>query len=351
MMKDSIIGRWEIGSEFCDSPPFFGRVVNWPGDKKYFLSSGRTPVILLKEKLKGKTLYCPNYYCLDVLNYWISHGINLSFYDVKFENGYFKVKLDSIKPNSAILAVNYFGSENGLFWRSFQDRNDFLLIEDHTHDPVSSWALSSKADYAFSSLRKTLPITDGCIFWSPNGSKLPPAPSSSFDSELKRQAMSLKQKYLNDQPVDKSKFLKLYELAEDMLIKSEPQLISDNSKHSFPVGYPEDFLIKKRSNYSTLLSALDVDIWSVIELVDMCKESTPFGFVFKCKTNQKRNDLRQHLTANNIYCPIHWSQDLSFSGRENFELGNRILTVPIDHRYNSSDILKVAATINRFFHD
>ena len=56
------------------------------------------------------------------------------------------------------------------------------LIEDHSHDLGSEWALRSGADYAFASLRKTLPLPDGGAVWSPRGLELPPEPADAADS-------------------------------------------------------------------------------------------------------------------------------------------------------------------------
>src|ERR671922_295368 len=75
--------------------------------------------------------------------------------------------------------------------------HDAVVVEDHSHDPFSPWALGSEASYAFSSLRKTLPIPDGGILWSPRGLDLPPQPRGSADgSELKLAAMLVKGRYL-----------------------------------------------------------------------------------------------------------------------------------------------------------
>ncbi len=56
-----------------------------------------------------------------------------------------------------------------------------VVVEDHSHDPGSSWALDSAADFAFASLRKTLPIPDGAAVWSPRGRELPPEPPAGSD--------------------------------------------------------------------------------------------------------------------------------------------------------------------------
>ena len=61
----------------------------------------------------------------------------------------------------AVLAVNFFGAGTGTGWADQRAAADWLLVEDHSHDPFSPWAVGSNADFAFSSLRKTLPVPDG----------------------------------------------------------------------------------------------------------------------------------------------------------------------------------------------
>ena len=58
------------------------------------------------------------------------------------------------------------------------------LIEDHTHDPLSLWARTSTADWCFASLRKTLPLPDGGVLWSPGGRALPWPPALTLQRRL-----------------------------------------------------------------------------------------------------------------------------------------------------------------------
>ena len=82
--------------------------------------------------------------------------------------------------NDVVLAVNYFGVRAGEPWQQWREKHACVLLEDHSHDPVSGWAQSSRADYAFSSLRKTMPVPDGAILWSPLGHPLPITADTEF---------------------------------------------------------------------------------------------------------------------------------------------------------------------------
>ena len=80
----------------------------------------------------------------------------------------------SLSSTDIILVCNHFGiSEQSLFDSLIDSPS--LIIEDHTHDPWSPWSFGSRASYCFSSLRKTLPLPDGSVIWSPSSFRfLPP---------------------------------------------------------------------------------------------------------------------------------------------------------------------------------
>jgi hypothetical protein len=71
-------------------------------------------------------------------------------------------------PRDALLVVNTYGMRpmSRVLTRA-------VVLEDHSHDPLSPWAFDSEADYAVASLRKTLPLPYGGVLWSPRGRELP----------------------------------------------------------------------------------------------------------------------------------------------------------------------------------
>ena len=75
------------------------------------------------------------------------------------------------------------------------------IIEDHTHDPWSVWAYESTANWCVASLRKTLPLGNGGVLWSPAGHPLPsasPVTPERHTAALEKflAAMLLKKRYL-----------------------------------------------------------------------------------------------------------------------------------------------------------
>ncbi|MBQ4812035.1 hypothetical protein J8M20_11830 [Pseudoalteromonas luteoviolacea] len=343
---------WEVGSEFHDPEcelEHDNERVTWPGELVYFLASGRLPVLLLKDIIGDRVLHYPDFFCWDVIEYWQRQGIRTRPYRVYFSNGKINVDYSSVPKRGVVLAVNYFGTDDGKEWMDYKSQHDILLIEDHSHSPVSQWACTSIADYAFSSLRKTLPISEGGAFWSPNGSIMPAAPTVHFEPTHKKKAMALKQRYLKGEPIAKNNFLALFAEGEQILAEGEPLLASSHSYNRVKKGFPIAYIDSRRKNLDVLCDNLNERCHEYIELLDFSSVHSPFGAVFKCLDSSLRTELRAYLIANNVYCAIHWPQKEGCVTRESKVLSECLITVPIDQRYTKTDMCIVAQLINRFF--
>jgi len=339
---------WEVGSDFNTVFNSFDHFEAWHSTA-LFLASGRSPIVLLKELIGEKVLYYPDYFCWDVIGFWKSQGINTQSYRVFFSEDKIQVDYSTVPVNGVVLAVNFFGVDDGMQWKNFKRDNDILLIEDHSHSPVSEWAKSSIADFAFSSLRKTLPIPDGCIFWSPNYSKIPSVSMQQFNSELKIKAMKLKSDYFEGEEVNKSDFLELFTAGEHLLVNSTPQLISDYSYQKILHGYPVEYNSIRKRNYQAFIMRLSANTLGKVELLQFPGIAIPFGAVLKCSDLEIRTRLRSYLISNKVYCPVHWPQLNEYVSEESFSLSEQLITIPIDQRYSSKDVGLVAELINRFF--
>lgn len=141
---------------------------------------GRQALIHLYKSQGWQRLWIPEYYCYEVIESLKQAGLDLCFYvdypgcadDGKTLESIIKNGL--FRPCDAVLRVNYFGT------RSYRSPENLpvAVVEDHTHDLIGEWALSSQADWCIASLHKTLPIPDGGILWSPVGLCLPKAPKA-----------------------------------------------------------------------------------------------------------------------------------------------------------------------------
>src|SRR5664279_5605429 len=189
--------RWELGSEFHWHGCLTAPLDPWPEPAVWYLLGRHALMALVKHLPRSRRVWLPNYFCQEVTRAWSAHAeIRL------YEDSPQRVVpvWETLKPSSddMVVAVNYFGIRQGDEWAAWRSNTPCVLVEDHSHDPQSSWAKTSTADYAFSSLRKSYPVPDGCLLWSPRGRSLPPRLDSGFQSAsmYKLVAMILKEQYL-----------------------------------------------------------------------------------------------------------------------------------------------------------
>jgi hypothetical protein len=344
-----IRNKVEIGSDFHYTPMDFNENLSWFRNA-LFLQSGRSPVVLLRDTFKGSPIHYPDYFCHDVIKYWNKHGVETIPYRVYYENGRVNVDFSTLPKNGIVLAVNFFGYFNQDEWIEYKNNNQILLIEDHSHSPVSLYAQNSCADFAFSSLRKTLPLADGCVFWSPVGKPLPACVLSTFDSGKKIDAMQMKSAYLSGKPISKDSFLSLYREGEDDISSSEPMLMSEYSRILIDNGYPLFYIQRRKDNYELFTSHLHEEIYSYVDILKVRTFEVPLGIVLKCNESKHRDSLRKFLIAENVFCPVHWPLCENITKyRESKDLSEKLITIPLDHRYLSAEVIKVATLINRYF--
>ncbi|HEX2293058.1 MAG TPA: hypothetical protein VHH55_07080, partial [Gaiellaceae bacterium] len=210
---------WEVGGEF-HSPVETPRPFHpWPRPAVWY-ALGRHAVEALVETRRLRTLWLPDYFCHEVAAGWADR-VPLRTYEDDPRWPEPRWETLEAREGDAVVAVNFFGVRAGTGWA--ERKAGWLLVEDHSHDPFSPWAVGSQADFAFCSVRKTLPVPDGGILWSPRGLDLPPQPRGTAEgSELKLAAMLLKGRYLaagggNDL---KERFRRLQLEGEEQLARS-----------------------------------------------------------------------------------------------------------------------------------
>jgi hypothetical protein len=354
--------RWEMGSEFDWSNEFLIQSASEPLlPNSHELFSTATAALLGISRLfqpnsgQRLRLHMPSFYCMKIAYRMQSVYEVIWYRDIPGQPG---PDFDTLKPRSGdlVLAANLFGIRSGESWHQWIDHNDgVIVIEDHTHDPFSRWALQSNAHYAVASLRKTLPIPDGGIIWSPKSLKLPVASAPESTAANKRlTAMLLKRAYLSGVDIDKS-------LYRDLDVKSQDELFYDDcSSASF---FTKNILNHLRISKFRSQRAENVKYFIDLSLANPHSSWTslftswptagvPFNSIICCQTKQIRDSLQQHLIHENIFAPIHWPQpkmNITSNDFQAIELAETILTIPTDHRYSIDDVARVFEIISHFF--
>lgn len=340
--------RWEIGGffEYCERQR--GPSVRWPHPCVFLALARHVVPGILRLNQSIRRLWIPEYFCPEVAQSW-SRVVQT----VLYKDGPSLAEPDwrSLQPerNDVVVAVNYFGVRDGTAWKQWRSSYECILLEDHTHAPICSWAFESTADYVFSSLRKSLPITDGAICWSPRGLPLP-VPSAKFNMpaiELKFSAMLDKGDFLRGKssPESKDHYRELYTRGDHGLELGADSPISDRALEFVASGVPRKWGQIRKSNVRHFFSLLDESPLVRPLFRDWPPNSTPFAAVLVFNRRSDRDECREYFQRNNVFCPVHWATDASAAAHD---LSGRLLSVPADQRYSADDMARVAATLKRW---
>jgi hypothetical protein len=339
---------WEVGGFFEHSGLPHGETNPWPQPSVFFALARHVVPGILRVNKSIRRLWVPEYFCPDVTRYW-SEIIETTFY--LDDPGRREPDWKSLQPdkNDLVVAMNYFGMRERESWEHQRSSRDYFLLEDHTHDPLSAWALTSTADYVFSSLRKSMPITDGAICWSPRGRHLP-LPQGIIDAhgiDLKLNAMLEKANFLagGALPETKAHYRESYAKGDKYLEEGPESPISNRALEYVRSGIPVGWRKIRERNARTLLSGLKETEATKPLFVQWPAKSVPFAVVLVFGSTSDRDNCRSYLEMNNVFCPIHWASDRFSSASD---LSARILSIPADQRYSDEDMAKVAMILNQW---
>lgn len=264
-----------------------------------YYANGRKALIHLYKSQGWKRLWVPEYYCYDVIKSLTQAGLDLCYYvdypsftdDCKtleaiHKNGQFR-------PKDAVLRVNYFGTRS---YRS-PEKLPIAVVEDHTHDLIGEWALRSDAEWCIASLRKTLPIPDGGILWSPVGLCFPKASDGCSLNIASR------------------KYLQSFDIHSWYRKKRENWMIlSDIKKEGVKVLKPESY------------------------------GCYPFSLILVFDDFAVRERVRKELNDNQVCPEILWDVSDPKDG-DVFKMSRGMLSIPCDGRYTQEDILQLKTII------
>lgn len=337
---------WEIGSEFHWEGLVGDSFIPWP-TPHIFHALGRDAIRGILEASSfsrdSGVLYLPSFFCFDVIASCEEWGAKVRYYEDHPLLAEPDLATLQMLEGDAILAVNYFGLRDGRFWANWKSKNTkALLIEDHTHDPLSTWAINSTADYCFSSLRKVLPVPDGAVSWSPVGTLLPES-SAGKDwrgSSLKLAAMVLKKEYLGGQPIAKADFRKLQIEGEELYSHVRDGSISPWSYSILQAGYPAEWRKVRERNVSCFLDLLPENDHLQPLFTSWPVGHCPFNGLVIFKSQEERDNCRKKLATKNVFSPVHWALPNTGSP-DSIDISSRILTIPLDQRYGVEDIEKI----------
>jgi hypothetical protein len=350
------MNRWEVGSEFDWSERFLRtessqeRGIRLPSAFELF-STGTACLFALQRSLPEQTkrirIHLPSLYCIKVAAH-VQKIFDVCWYrDLPTEPTADFESLNA-QPGDIVMAFNLYGIRTHEAWQNWhRDHQDVTMLEDHSHDPFSDWAQQSLADYAFASLRKTLPIPDGGMLWSPKNHFVRSAWGDELPGAAKRlKAMKLKHRYLVGEEIEKDRYRKLEIESQNEMGYESGNLVSDFTARHLHLLDIAGLRAQKMANIRSFLKFADNkpnSKWKPL-FKHWDAGTAPLNAIVQCQTETTRDQIRAHLIKHNIFTAIHWlqpHQGISSGDEETIELTRRVLTIPLDARYDATDVRKV----------
>lgn len=349
--------RWEHGSEFhwidyeaaANKPP-------WHSGASFF-GCGRDALRALLEHgqtSRGwKRLWIPSYFCQEVVASMLSTGIAGAIYRSGPLNNLPDIPLRSLETGDVVLRINLFGLKAADPVPEIR-KPGVEIIENHTHDPWSHWAYSSRADWCIVSLRKSLPIPDGGAVWSPLGNSLPltpPTTSERKEASLNKLAgMLLKSLYLKGHDIDKDVFRQLAVSGENRMATGDPCGMPDWTLNMLPTFPIDLWREQRRANHEVLSTAMHGVPWLTVLQPDDAVKSCPYSAIILFDSVERRAQVRNGLIASSVYPTILWSLDdavLCGISDKDYDFSRRMLSIHCDMRYQGEDMERVATIIRQ----
>ncbi|MDD3118874.1 MAG: hypothetical protein PHQ27_06830 [Victivallales bacterium] len=298
--------------------------------------SGRSSLrlILSSAAMTGKKCLLPDFICASVIAVFQSVGADYAFYHV---NSDLTPDPDSIfsQDFDALYLIDYFGRRPEL--SGFTGRG-LIVIEDGVFLPEIELNDSFAAWAGFNSFRKITPAADGSVVRSTF-----PLPTEKINlaaapfAAVKYEGRHDKYDYFHHAVGTEEAFLEKLRCGEKIIDgQQEIYHLSDTGFLAL-TRFFRDFASECR---------LRCRNWRVVaeELSDYALPVTPdFPSVFVMAT-ERRDELREYLFSRNIFLPIHWPAP----DRLDHELYSRIISIPVDSRYDVAELLRVTTEIRDF---
>ena len=313
--------------------------------KATLLADGRQCIVALIRQYGWQRIWMPDYFCYEVIE-TIKHqtAIDVVLYA---DNPLCERNVEELPygDGDVLLRMNYFGIRD---LRS--NRNITVpVIEDHSHDLLGHWALYSDADWCISSIRKSLPLPEGGMMWSPKGHEIPEIHQSSVENEriaaIRWEAMKMKADYLTGKDVSKEEFRKKYIETEEWFDTAEPSLIDERTKNFICKQFDLNlWLGAKRKNWVLLNSLVNKDHCKVLTAEH--ESCTMFSLVLILESRSRRDTVRKRLIEASIYPAILWVVPEAASAKSK-DFSERMLSIHCDGRYSEEDIRQLAGILNK----
>ncbi len=292
------------------------------------LKSGRASLHYILNYTKPSTVYVPYYTCDALLEPFALTNTTYKFYEI---NELLEpVTLPVLGDNEYFIYINYFDLK-----RDFSDqlsaRYGDKLIIDCTQ---AFFMKGNRQSWLFNSCRKFFGTPDGSYLYAPAGKTLP-----AVDELNEHYLTEHLLKRFNGHTTDGYADFTVNETYCDSTVLQMSKLSGYLLSH---IDY-KAVIEKRRSNYKTFQQAFGSI--NTINL-DIANDAAPMFYPFLTKKLIDKRSLHQQ----NIFVPTLWNDVLTRLENEyafEKDFANRLIPLPIDHRYQEEDIQLAITAISK----
>jgi hypothetical protein len=293
----------------------------------YTFKSGRSALHFILRECKPTLVYIPFYTCKVILQSFEAAGIAYKFYAI--DESLEPVTLPDLANNECFLYTNYFGLKDAAV-NKFSTRYGHQLIVDCTQ---AFFTKGNGRSWYFNSCRKFFGVPDGAYLYPPDGVPVQPIESSNPAYTM----MHLIKRFNGQVQEGYAAFQENEELCGPEITG-----MSAISRHLLShINYTE-VIAARKANFNCLHH-----IFENLNQFAIITDPETVPMVYPLITPYKTD--REKLYSHGIYVPTFWAEIKSGS-KKGFEteskLAESLLPLPIDHRYQETDMQSMAAVIH-----
>lgn len=309
--------------------------------------SGRSAMLAVLEHISSnrniRTLWIPDYYCQNVVNFLRRNYPNLKTYYINPFNCRQNFNYLRLTNKDDVIILNNFW---GLFTYHIDKGSTHrpTIIEDFSHGWLTKQCINSNADYCVASVRKSYPIPAGGVAWIPNK-------QFNFYEDTIDEDMNSAFETLDASISEKSNFLKQNIGSKqsylELLNKGEAHISTSNSyvrPHKELSNLLETYIklnpnISKAANLKIVRPLLvKSKHFKIVER----KGFEPFGLLLLFKEEMMYDNFKSFCISNKIYPANLWPNNHLRTEWKYF------LNFHVDFRYHASDMKYLAEIINQW---
>ena len=333
-----------------------------PDNSKIYVLSGRTAINIIlqdiakyeKNENKKLNVYMPAWCCDSMLQPFQDSGINIQLYDVAYKEDKLVYQIENNFHVDIFYVTNYFGFSNTLDLNVVKKykSDGSIIIYDRTHSLfMQDDNLMAQADYIFCSIRKWMEVPCGA-YLEKKDVVLESQGLKDFPYiQEKIEAMRLKADYINGVGMaDKQMFMDMYAGFNNKLANDYHDYKMDElSLHIWQYTDKDKLKNVRYANAAVLLDCIQ-EMQQVNSMFSIKEGDCPLFVPVLANSKKERDELRQHLTNNAIYCPIHWPKPSIVNSKMAVnDIYDLEISLICDQRYGIDDMRHIIDVINDYY--